>query len=171
MCDIVLTTSESTDYEFSEAILIELLMFWCEVLTIVLGCMNLSGDVSGVQFARRRKGRECLPCHFLKVEKIALIVGKNALIVFIHGLNIIIMLSFKMLFQEYLGGKAAGRSFTCCGWNAYRNALMLRNFSYPAKFLVAYLRIVLTPDKRPDFSAMPTLYRVGSCSVSRTYPI
>ena len=38
---------ESTDYEFSGAILIGLLKFWCEVLTIGLGCMRISGDVSG----------------------------------------------------------------------------------------------------------------------------
>ena len=30
--EIVLITSESTDYEFSAAIFIELLKFWCEVL-------------------------------------------------------------------------------------------------------------------------------------------
>ena len=34
-------------YEFSAAIFIELLKFWCEVLPIVLGCMRMPGDVSG----------------------------------------------------------------------------------------------------------------------------
>ena len=49
MCEITLITSESTEYEFSAAIFIELLKFWCEVLTIVLGYMRMSGDVSGAQ--------------------------------------------------------------------------------------------------------------------------
>ena len=60
MCEIVLITSKSTDYEFSTAILIDLLKFWCEVLTIVLGCMRMSGDVSRAQLAGRR-GAD-LPC-------------------------------------------------------------------------------------------------------------
>ena len=49
MCEIVIRTSESADYEFSAAIFIKLLKFWCEVLTIVLGCMHMSGDVSWAQ--------------------------------------------------------------------------------------------------------------------------
>ena len=58
------------------------------MLTIALGCMRMSGDASGTQLAGRR-GRGLL-CPFLKIEKIALIMGKNALIVFIHGLNMFI---------------------------------------------------------------------------------
>ena len=74
------------DYDFSPAIFIELSNFWCELLTIVLGCMLMSSDVSGAQLAGRRgKG---LPCLFLKIEKIALIMEKNALIVFIRGSNV-----------------------------------------------------------------------------------
>ena len=34
MCEIALITTESTDYEVSAAIFIELLKFQCEVLTI-----------------------------------------------------------------------------------------------------------------------------------------
>ena len=49
--EIVLIKSESTDYEFSAASFIELLEFWCEVLTIVLGYMRKSGDASGAQLA------------------------------------------------------------------------------------------------------------------------
>ena len=45
--EIVLIKSESTDYEFSAAIFIELLEFWCEVLTTVLRHMRKSGDASG----------------------------------------------------------------------------------------------------------------------------
>ena len=52
--EIVLIASKNTDYEFSAAIFIELLKFWCEELTIVLGCMRMSGDVSGAQLAERR---------------------------------------------------------------------------------------------------------------------
>ena len=54
MCEIVLITSEGTGYEFSAAIFIDLLKFWCEVLTIVLGCISMSGDASGEQLAGRR---------------------------------------------------------------------------------------------------------------------
>ena len=35
MCKTVLIAGESTDYEFSAAIFIELLKFFCEVLTII----------------------------------------------------------------------------------------------------------------------------------------
>ena len=72
MCEITLITSESTDYEFSAAIFIELLKFWCEVLTIVLGCMRMSGDVSGAQLAGRRgRGRGVSPVLFWKLKKLS----------------------------------------------------------------------------------------------------
>ena len=61
MFDIVLIAGESTNYEFSAAIFTELLKFFCEVLTIFLGCMPMSGDISGAHLVRRR-GR--LPCPF-----------------------------------------------------------------------------------------------------------
>ena len=41
------------------------------------------------------------PCPFLKIEKSALIVGKNTQIVSIYRLNFL----FKMQFYEYLGKK------------------------------------------------------------------
>ena len=47
MFEIVLIAGESTNYEFSAAIFTELLKFFCEVLTIFLGCMPMSGDISG----------------------------------------------------------------------------------------------------------------------------
>ena len=50
MCKTVLTAGESTE---STAIFIELLKFFCEVL-LILGCMGMSGDVSGTQLAGRR---------------------------------------------------------------------------------------------------------------------
>ena len=56
MCEITLIKSESTVYEFSGAIFIELLKFSFEVLTIVLGCMRMSGDVSGAQLTGKREG-------------------------------------------------------------------------------------------------------------------
>ena len=49
MCEIVLSTSESTNYEFSAATFIKLWKFWCEVLTIVLGCVRVSSDVPWAQ--------------------------------------------------------------------------------------------------------------------------
>ena len=47
MCEIVVIISEITDHQFSTAIFIFLflLKFWCEVITIVWGCMRMSGDV------------------------------------------------------------------------------------------------------------------------------
>ena len=50
-------------------------------------------------------------------------------------------------------------------------SLFLETFPCPVKFLVPHLHIVFTPDKETDFSVMPTLYPIGFCSVSRTYPI
>ena len=50
MCKTVLIAGESTD---SAAIFIELLKFFCEVL-LFLGCMCMSGDVSGAILAERR---------------------------------------------------------------------------------------------------------------------
>ena len=47
----------------------------------------MSGDISGAQLAVRR-GRGGLPYAFLEIEKIALIIWKNALIEFIHRLNV-----------------------------------------------------------------------------------
>ena len=85
MCEIVLITSEHTDYGFYAAIFMELFKSWWEVLTIVLGCMRMSDDVSGAQLAG---SRGALPFPFLKIEKISVIIGKNALIAFIHGLNV-----------------------------------------------------------------------------------
>ena len=82
MREIALITSESTQYEFSAAIFIELLKFWYKVVTIVLECMRMPGNVSGAQLAGKREGG-VLPYPFLKIKKIALIMGKNALIAFI----------------------------------------------------------------------------------------
>ena len=67
--------------------------------------------------------------------------------------------------------KTAGFSLMCRRWNVYRNAFILRNLPCPVKILIAHLCIVFTPDKQADFHVMPTLYRIGSCCISRTYPI
>ena len=53
----------STDYELSTNIFINLLKFLCEVSTIVLVYMHMSGDASGAQ---QRQGGGTSPCHFLK---------------------------------------------------------------------------------------------------------
>ena len=61
----------------------------------------MSGDVSGTQLAGRR-GREGagLPYPFLKIEKIALIIWKIALIVFIHRLNVHLCSKSKCYFKS-----------------------------------------------------------------------
>ena len=64
MCEITLIKSESTVCEFSGAIFIELLKFPCEVVTIVLGCMRMSGDVTGAQLTGKREGEGVSPALF-----------------------------------------------------------------------------------------------------------
>ena len=97
MCKTVLIAGEGTDYEFSAAIFIELLKIFCEVL-LFLGCMSMSGDVSGAQLAGRRGGG--LPYPFLKIEKNAPVIWKNALIVFIHRLNAHLYSNLKCYFKS-----------------------------------------------------------------------
>ena len=79
MCTTVLNAGESTD---SAAIFIELLKCFGELL-LFLGCMCMSGDVSGAQLVGNKVGARGrgggLPYQFLKIEKIALINWKNAL--------------------------------------------------------------------------------------------
>ena len=73
MREIALITSESTEYEFSAAIFIELLKFWYKVVTIVLGCMRLPGNVSGAQLAGKREGEGGFsPNLFSKLKKLPL---------------------------------------------------------------------------------------------------
>ena len=99
MCKTVLIVGESTGYEFTAAIFIELLKFFCEVLPIIFRrCMRMSGDVSGAQLAEKRG--EGLPYPFLKIEKIAQIIWKNALIVFIHRLNFYLCSNSKCYFKS-----------------------------------------------------------------------
>ena len=95
ICTTVLNAGESTD---SAAIFIELLQCFCEVL-LFLGCMCMSGDVSGAQLAGNR-GKGGLPYPFLRNEKIALIIWKNALIVFIHRLNVHLCSNSKCYFKS-----------------------------------------------------------------------
>ena len=62
----------------------------------------MSGDVSGAQLAGmkvtwRRGGLSYL---FLKIEKIALIIWKNALIVFIHRSNVHLCSNSKCYFKS-----------------------------------------------------------------------
>ena len=54
MCKAVLIAGESTDCELSAAIFIELLKFFCEVVTIIFRMQAYVGDVSGAQLAGRR---------------------------------------------------------------------------------------------------------------------
>ena len=61
-------------------------------------CRSRTGEAEG--------GRYLLP-FFLKIEKIALILEKGNLIVFIYELNF----SFRMLFYQYLGEKNSKRFF------------------------------------------------------------
>ena len=95
MCKTVLIAGESTD---SAAISVELVKFFWEVL-LFLGCMCMSDDVSGAQLAGRRV-RGGLPYPFLKIEKIALMIWKNALTVFIHRLNVHLCSNSKCYFKS-----------------------------------------------------------------------
>ena len=57
-----------------------------------------------------------MPTLFLKNKKIALILGKNTLIVSIYGLNVSFEnISFKMRFQKHLGHKYP-KYFSCQPW-------------------------------------------------------
>ena len=106
--EIILITSEGTDYEFSAAIFIELLKFWCEVLTIFLGCIRMSGDISGAQLAGRRRGVS--PALF-KNWKDYPNNRKNALILFIHGLNMFIYALISDAVSRVLRKKNCGAFF------------------------------------------------------------
>ena len=77
MYTTVLNAGESTD---TAAIFIELLKSFGELL-LFLGCMYMSGDVSGAQLVGNKVGvgGGGLPYQFLKIGKIALINWKNAL--------------------------------------------------------------------------------------------
>ena len=133
MWKTVLIEGEST---VSEAVFVGLLNYFCEVLTIFLGCIRMyvwwrfRGTTSG-----EREG-----------------VGSP--------------LPF---FEKWK--KTTGLSLMCRRWNVYRNAFILRNLPCPVKILIPQLCIVFTPDKQTDFHVMPTWYRIGSCCISRTYPI
>ena len=80
-CDIVILSL----LQVMRVLTMNSLKFWCEVLIIVLGCMRMSDDTSGAQLAGE-KGED-LPCPFLKIWKTCPGNEKNALRVFIHGLN------------------------------------------------------------------------------------
>ena len=80
LCEIVLITSESTDYMSSLQ-----LFYW--VIQVMMWSANYCFEMHAFVWWRIRStisGEE----DFLKIEKIAIIMGKNALIVFIHGLNV-----------------------------------------------------------------------------------
>ena len=145
LCEIVLVTSESLDYEFSEANCIELLKFWCEVLTIRFGmyayvwwCIN-EPNIGEKHFFRSNwkncsnNGKKCTAC--------------------VHPLiKCSSMFSFKNAILRECGGKTAGFSFMqLLLMKCFRNALTPRKLPYPVKFLVAHLRVGFTPDKRTDF--------------------
>ena len=88
--EIVLITSKNTDYEFSAAT-------FKELFKVLMWSANYCFGMHAYVWWRIRatiRGEE----DFLKIEKNALIMGKNALIVFIHGLKVLSMLSIKVLF-------------------------------------------------------------------------
>ena len=68
--------------------------------------MRMSGDVLRAQLAGRRGGG--LPYPFMKIEKIALIIWKNALIVFIHRLNVHLCSNLKCHFTSTWEEKLRG---------------------------------------------------------------
>ena len=59
----------------------------------------MAGDISGAQLVGKR-GEMGLLYPFLKIEKIALIIWKNALIVFIHRLNVHLCSNSKCYFKS-----------------------------------------------------------------------
>ena len=78
--------------------------------------------------------------------------GKNALIIFIYGLNFL----FKMLFYEHLGGKKqnfslSGLSFTSCGRNVYQSTIIPRT-SPTLKVVVVPLHCIRCPKNLSSFS-------------------
>ena len=107
----------------------------------------------------------CLPYPFLKIEKIALIIWKNALIVFIHRLNVHLCSNSKCYFKSTKEEKL--RAF----FNVSLNTLILKNLPCPVKILIGLLCIVFTPEKQTDFHVMSTLYRINYCCISKSYPI
>ena len=83
--------------EFSAAIFIELLKFFCEVLTNIFRMhayvwWRIRGIIS------REEGG--LPYPFMKIEKILQTIWKNALIVFIHRLNVHLCSNLKCHFKS-----------------------------------------------------------------------
>ena len=60
----------------------------------------MSGDVSGAQLAGKRWGVGDFPYPFLKIEKTALIIWKNALIVLIHRSNVHLCSNSKCYFNS-----------------------------------------------------------------------
>ena len=60
------------------------------------------------------------PCHFLKIEKSALILEKHAMFVCIYGLNSYLKCNFKIIFEKkHQNICPRGLSFVSCAWNVY----------------------------------------------------
>ena len=74
MCEIVLVTSESIDYEFSAAIFIANYCFGMHAYAL----WRIRGTYRVKKWGRR--GGRGFPLPFLKIEKIALIMGKKCLV-------------------------------------------------------------------------------------------
>ena len=108
MCKTALIAGESTDYAI---IFIELLKFFWEVLTIIFGMHVYLWR----HFRGRIRGEEGFPYPFWKVEKIAIIICKNAFIVFIHRLNIHLCLIQNAILRV-LRKKNYGFSLMCRRW-------------------------------------------------------
>ena len=91
---------------------------------------------------RRGEGGEVSPALFQKLEKSALILEKNALIVSILGLISHFKCGFKS-FQEKKKHIFSLWCFSlmCCRWNVYRRVLIPRKLPCPEKFLVTRLTI------------------------------
>ena len=90
ICKVVFITSESTDYEFSADI-------WCEV--VLMWSANYCFGMHAYIWWRIR-GTINREKDFLKIEKISLIMEKNALLVFILGLNVHLCSHLKCCFES-----------------------------------------------------------------------
>ena len=105
----------------------------------------MSGDVSGAQLDG--EGRRKVSFTFFKKLKSDVITRKNALIIFIHGLNGNLCSHLKRCFKSTLKEKLRnypGGFLSCVIDECLSKCPIPRNLSCPVKFL----HMVFTPDKK-----------------------
>ena len=81
------------------------------------------------------------PTLFQKLGKNALILGKNALIALLYGLNFLFKMQFLRVSRKKPGNFPAGQNlFLVLYMIVYQSALIPRKFPCPKKFPVTHLR-------------------------------